>query len=200
MQPSPFTQPPPPRTSADGRSWWARLLAGCIIFGMALGGLVVGLIVAHLLRPSSGEMFKAARELVPPEAELVKVFEISSETILNFGGSSYYVRAEFLDEAPDHQTVVAAVEANATARRWSLADREEAGNATTRIYRQDDLAGRVLVFHDNEVVEGNIRVDRDGNAQLRRQTIWGGTGAAGSAALGFSIVRRRRHRNQGASP
>lgn len=181
----------------NGKRVRARLARVLVVVAVALGGLMAGLVVAHQLRPGEGEVFQAATGLVPPGAALVIVSENDGPSIMS---GPYQVHVEFLDQAPDHVPVVAAVETNASERAWSLTGREEAGNATIRTYRLDDLAGRVSVRHDAGAVEGNIFVQRDGDVQRRRQVIWGGAGTIAGGALGLSAIRRQSQRDTGATP
>lgn len=118
------------RNVTTSRRWLrARLARALVVVAVALAGLVAGLVVAHLLRPSDGEIQAAARELVPPGARLVDVGEIGGESFMD---APFQIRVGFVSEAQDHRPVVAAVEESASSRAWSPAGGDEAGNATIR--------------------------------------------------------------------
>ncbi|HSH59835.1 MAG TPA: YtxH domain-containing protein [Acidimicrobiales bacterium] len=103
---------PPARRQSSAR---AVIAAGVV------AGLIAGVALAYLLRPSGAEMRAAARSLVPPGAQVITDQEITGHPLV----VPHYVRIEFRGGDPPEEALVGEVEEVAREAGWSMTDGEK---------------------------------------------------------------------------
>ena len=163
-------------------------LLACVV------GLGLGLLVAHILRPSEEDIRSAARSLVPPGAEIVNDTEVTGSPLI-VGGYSQSV--EFQGGAQGDDQFLAAVERTAADGSWTESAREQAPGATTITFEHDGVMAVVQVLRNRGRVGGEVDARGDTGAQDARRNIAGLAGVVvvgGGTALIIWLRRGRRLR------
>lgn len=164
------------------------------IVAASIAGLVAGLVVAFVLRPSNEDVRSAARSLVPPGAEVVRDI---GDTGLPLGGDSYSVSVEYERGAANENELLVSVEQLAARGSWKETAREQAPGATMITYRRDGVIAFVDVQRNRGRVAGGVDARRDGSTQGGPRILAGMVGAllaGGGTAL---TLRSRRTQKQG---
>ena len=161
--------------------------------GLLVAGVIAGLVVAHVLGPTNGDVRAAARSLVPPGAVIT---EQSSGYVGGFGKGPglqgpYEVYIHTSEGGEDHSQRVAAFGRQAEKTGWRLMHMEDREGAAFRRYRREAITAEVSI--DRLDLTAFIATSRYQPATLTRQAVGAGAGAT-SGLVAWVVLRRWRRR------